>query len=73
MTVSSTNRVREHRARERAGKVLLHLEVDEVDVTELLVRHGLLPPRRDCDRTELAAALSTLIRRLTDADKAQRM
>jgi hypothetical protein len=34
------------------------LEIDEVAIEELLIRHGLLAPGTDPSREELAAALS---------------
>ncbi len=71
MNASSTARVRRWRARRRAGRVVVHLEIDEVAVGELLAHHGVLPPCGCDDSATLGHALEQFIERLTAADAEQ--
>jgi hypothetical protein len=57
---AAAERARRHRARERAGKVVLNVEIDEVAVAELCVAAGLLDGQAD-DRRALAHAVEQLL------------
>jgi hypothetical protein len=60
MPASSRDRVRRHRALQRAGLIALTVKVDPVDLAHLLAETGFLPPGDD-DRPALAAALERAI------------
>jgi hypothetical protein len=61
----STDRVRKHRARRRAGKVSLSIEADEVALLEFLAQARLLDPLQDHDRDALARAVERLLALMT--------
>jgi hypothetical protein len=57
---SSTARARLCRQRARAGKVPIHIEVDEISTELLLIHHGLLPAYGTDDRRVFEDALTEL-------------
>ncbi len=69
--MTGADRTRRWRARHRAGKAVLHIEVDETAVGELLTHHGLLPACGCDDSATLGHALEQFIERLTAADAEQ--
>jgi hypothetical protein len=71
MTAAGAARVRRWRRRHRAGRAVVHLEIDEAAVGELLAHHGLLPPCGCDDAAALGHALEKLVERLTAADAEQ--
>jgi len=60
MTASSNERVKRHRALQRAGLIALTIRVDPVELAHLLAETGFLPPGND-DRPALASALERAI------------
>jgi hypothetical protein len=68
---SSTSRSRRFRARRRAGKAPITIEVDEAGVESLLVRHGLIPNCGSDDRDVIGRAIERLLEILIAADAAQ--
>ena len=68
---SGAARSRQYRRRQRDGKRLAHIEIDEIAVTELLIHHGLLPAHGSDEREVIDTALKELVERLTAADAAQ--
>jgi hypothetical protein len=60
-TTSSAVRVARHRARRARGKVLLHIEIDELAVTEVLARAQLLDSLQDHGRDDLGRAVERLL------------
>jgi hypothetical protein len=52
----SADKMRRYRARRAAGKVVLSVEVDDVDLAERLVEAGFLPRRLVDDREALRQA-----------------
>jgi hypothetical protein len=62
MPLPSTPRVRKHRDRQRHGRIVLRIEVDEVNVADWLAATGFLPPGSAADdRTAVAEALRVAI------------
>lgn len=61
-------RQRTRRARRAQGRVVLRVEVDEVDVEELLIAEGYLAEWQTDDRGAVQAALGKLIARLVTRD-----
>ena len=57
---SSTDRMRQHRARKSEGKVLLLVEMDEIGLQDMLVRAGLLDRNND-DREVLTRAVTRFL------------
>lgn len=53
---SSTDRMRQHRARKADGKIMLLVEMDETGLQDMLVRAGLLDRNND-DREVLTSAV----------------
>jgi hypothetical protein len=54
-------RQRLHRARERTGKIVLRIEIDEVGLTEALIAAKMLDPRIDHDRAAVEAAVARML------------
>jgi hypothetical protein len=68
---NSTARSRHCRARRRAGKIQITVEVDEAGVEALLAHHGRLPSCGSDDRHAITRGLEELIQLLIEADAAQ--
>jgi hypothetical protein len=68
---NSTARSRHCRARRRAGKIQITVEVDEAGIESLLSHHGRLPICGSDDRHAIARELEELLRDLIEADAAQ--
>jgi hypothetical protein len=68
---STAARSRRYRQRNRNGNLLVHFEINEVGLLDLLVHHGLLPSCGSDNRDVIDAALKELIERLIAADAAQ--
>lgn len=64
---TGAERARRHRRRQRAGRIVLSLEVDEVDHVEMLIEAGFLCRSGAEDRDEIAAATARLVERLVAA------
>lgn len=62
--MSSADRVRAYRRRRDAGRVVLPVEVNEVDTVEALIEAGRLLPHEAEDRGAVAVAISKLIEEL---------
>ncbi len=60
MTATSTARVRRSRRRHHAGRVVVHIEIDETAAGELLAHHG-LPPCGCDESAALEHALEQLV------------
>jgi hypothetical protein len=60
-TRPDADRLRRHRARQRAGRVVVSVEVDEVVVSEFLITASLLDATQADDRAALAKAVEKLI------------
>jgi hypothetical protein len=58
--IAAAERARRHRARERAGKVVLNIVIDEVAIFELCVAAGLINGQAD-DRKALECAVEQLL------------
>lgn len=58
---TAAQRMRRWRARQRDGRIVLRLEVNEVDVTEGLVEFNLLDPMKTEDPQAVATALEKFI------------
>ncbi len=63
----SSSRMRRHRARQRAGRLVLAVEVDEVGLVELLIETGRLSRDRSEDRKAITDATTKLLASLTVA------
>jgi hypothetical protein len=63
--MSSAARQQRHRARERRGKVVLHIEADEVELIEALLIGGFLDPAHIDDRGRVERAVERLLLVLT--------
>lgn len=59
---AASQRQRRHRDRQRAGKVVLTVEVSEVSLVEQLVLSGFLQPAEIDDRETVRAALERVVR-----------
>jgi hypothetical protein len=57
-------RVAQHRARRKAGHVVLLIEVDEIPLADTLIEARLLDPSLAEDRTALAQATTRLLKSL---------
>ena len=68
---SPAARSRRYRQRNRNGNLLVHLEIDEVGLLELLKDHGVLSRDNADNRDAIDAALKELIERLIAANAAQ--
>jgi hypothetical protein len=66
--VTAAARQRARRARQRDGKILLHVEADEVALTEALISGGFLDPAHVDDRDRIAAAVERLLAVVTRDD-----
>lgn len=66
---SSASRLRLFRARQRDGKIVLPIEVDEVPFTEMLVTGGWLDPAHVDDRDAMARAAARLLRALIEENE----
>ena len=55
------DRQREYRKRVTAGKIILHVEVDEVETVEMLLSVGFLDAIAADDKRAIAAAIQRLI------------
>jgi hypothetical protein len=64
--MSSTARQQAYRRRLSTGLVVLHLELDEVAVSAMLVDAGALRPEEADDRLALTRALEAQIRTLVE-------
>jgi hypothetical protein len=65
--VSAADRTRRYRARQRSGRSVLSIEVDEVNLGELLVRVGAADMMDTDDRIILAGRLQQLLDRVAIA------
>lgn len=63
---SAAERQREHRRREASGRILLTVEVDEIEVTEVLRAARLLNPMLEHSREDIALAVERLIKLLAE-------
>jgi hypothetical protein len=57
VTLSSTQRSKLWRQREAAGRIVLHVEVDETKIAATMIEAGFLDPLRADDRCALRAAV----------------
>lgn len=60
-TYSRADRQRTYRRRAAAGKIVLHIEVDEVEIVEILVSHGFLDASAADDKRAVAASIQRMI------------
>lgn len=65
---SVADRCREYRARLKAGRAVLAIEVDEIGLGEVLARNGFLQSS-DADRDEICVALERAIAIWIEAEK----
>jgi hypothetical protein len=61
--VSGAERLRRHRARAAAGRIVVAVEIDELEVVGALVEGGLLAAWTD-DKAEIQAAIQKALRLL---------
>jgi hypothetical protein len=61
---NAAERMRRHRERQRAGRRVLRVEVDEAAIEDALVNHGYLDPLRADSSKSVERALAALIDRL---------
>ena len=64
--VTAAERQARYRQRQRAGRVVLRIDVDLVDTTEMLAEAGYLDPSEEEDHAAVALALSRLIASLAE-------
>ena len=57
-------RMRSYRARQRAGRVLVSVELDETDLVATLVAHGFLDPCEADDAEKVSGAVGRVLRAL---------
>lgn len=62
--MSPAERMRRHRKRQRAGRRVLLVEIDEVAIEHVLISHGYLDPLRADSAKSVERALAALIDRL---------
>ena len=68
---TSTARSRRHRARRAAGRALLTLELDELEIERLLIKANVLDEFEDHDHTALAEALARFLAHLVRIQEAE--
>ena len=61
---TAAEKQRRHRARARAGRAILTIEVDLAEVGDLLRDAGVISPTAEDDRVTLARGLERLLQRL---------
>jgi hypothetical protein len=73
MTSASAARLRRFRERRANGLAVLHLEINLLDLTDLLVGAGLLRQWDDCDRAQVEQATQQLLKILIEESEAKRV
>jgi hypothetical protein len=58
---SAADRQRAYRARRNDGRIMLLVEINETDLAQSLILHGLLSETDEDDRCALASAVSRLL------------
>jgi hypothetical protein len=57
----AADRQRHYRQRQNAGKIILHVEVDEIETTQALIDGGFLHADAADDKRAIAAAIERVI------------
>jgi hypothetical protein len=65
-------RMRRYRARQKTGRRVVHVEIDDVAHVEALIAARLLHPQRGDDPVAIAAAIEKLLDMLVGGDASRR-